>query len=294
VIAFAIAGPHARSMSDSLSGEPTIDCHAHVFTAETALSKSAWTAPVGDASIERYRKTLGSFGIRRAVLAASSLHDDDNRYATDVAHKDRSIRTTVIVAPDISLERLRQLDAAGACGIRLQLRNKDLPDLRAPAYQELLRHVVDLGWHIQLHDDSRRLPAMIEAVEASGAPLVIDHFGRPDAQGVADPGFRAALAAVRRGRTWVKISGAFRLENPLQDRSLADALLEAHGPDRLLWGSDWPFVGFESRMTYRQALSDFARAVPDSGLRAAIDDSAARFYFGAASLANDPKADLFR
>ena len=81
-------------------------------------------------------------------------------------------------------------------------------------------------------------------------------------------------------------------QDSLQQR--ADELLRHAGPERLLWGSDWPFVGFESRMTYRQALSDFARAVPDSGLRAAIDDSAARFYFGAASLANDPKADLFR
>lgn len=294
MIAFAIAGPHARSMSDSLPGEPTIDCHAHVFTAGIALSKSAWTAPAGDASIERYRKTLSAFGIRRAVLAASSLHDDDNRYATDVTHKDMSIRTTVIVAPDISLERLRQLDAAGACGIRLQLRNKDLPDLRSPAYQALFRRVADLGWHVQLHDDSRRLPPMIEAVEASGAPLVIDHFGRPGPAGVDDAGFQAAVRAVRRGRTWVKISGAFRLENPLQDRLLVDALLAAHGPNRLLWGSDWPFVGFESLMTYRQALSDFARAVPDSGLRAAIDDSAARFYFGAPSMSNGPKAGSSR
>jgi len=277
-------------MNGSLPRDPTIDCHAHIFTADTKLSRSAWTAPVEDAPIERYRQTLATFGIRRAVLAASSLHDDDNRYSTDVTRADRSIRTTVIVSPDIGLERLRQLDAAGACGIRLQLRNKALPDLRSPAYRELFRHVADLGWHVQLHDDSLRLPPMIAAIEASGAPLVIDHFGRPGPDGADDAGFRAVVAAVRRGRTWVKISGAFRLANPLQDRSLADALLAAHGPDRLLWGSDWPFVGFESRMTYRQALSDFARAVPDSGVRAAIDGSAARFYFAAAFPASGPKA----
>lgn len=277
-------------MSDPLPCEATIDCHAHIFTAGTALSKSAWTAPRGDASIDKYRTVFGSLGIRRAILAASSLHDDDNEYAAGVTRTDRTIRTTVIVSPNISIERLRQFDAAGACGIRLQLRNKERPDLHAPAYRTLFRRIADLGWHVQLHDDSRRLPPMIDAIEASGAPLVIDHYGRPGADGVDDPGFQAVVEAVRRGRTWVKISGAFRLENPLQDRALADALLAAHGPDRLLWGSDWPFVGFESRMTYRQALSDFARAVPESGLRAAIDDNAARFYFGGAPLVNDGDA----
>jgi len=267
-------------MSDSLPREATIDCHAHVFATDTALSKSAWTKPEGEASIGQYRDVLRAHGIGRAVLAASSLHDDDNLYSTSVTRTDRSVRTTVIVSPEIGLGRLQQLDSAGACGIRFQLRNKDLPDLRSPAYRALFRQAANLGWHIELHDDSTRLPPMIAAIEDSGVPLVIDHFGRPGTNGTADPGFRAVLEAVRRGRTWVKISAAFRLDDPRQDRSLADALLAAHGPDRLLWGSDWPFVGFESVMTYHQALSDFSRAVPDQAVRASIDANAAQFYFG--------------
>jgi predicted TIM-barrel fold metal-dependent hydrolase len=267
-------------MSDSVPREATIDCHAHSFGADTMLSKTAWTAPSGDASIEAYRNTLTTFSIARAVLAASSLHDDDNHYSTDVTRADRSIRTTVIVPPDVSLAKLRKLDAAGACGIRFQLRNKPLPDLFAPDYQALFRHVVDLDWHIELHDDSARLPPMIAAIEASGARLVVDHFGRPGAEGVVDLGFRAVLRAVERGRTWVKLSAAFRLEDPFQDRALAEALLAAHGPERLLWGSDWPFVGFESRMNYNRALADFARAVPDPIVRTAINENGGRFYFG--------------
>jgi predicted TIM-barrel fold metal-dependent hydrolase len=268
-------------MDESLVRDATIDCHAHIFTGSMALARTAWTVPTSDASLEAYRQALETFGIRRAVLAASSLHDDGNRYSTDATRADPRLRTTVIVPPGTPIERLRDLDAVGACGIRLQLRNKELPDLRSASYRTLLRHVAEIGWHVELHDDSRRLPPMIDAIEESGAPLVVDHFGRPDAEGAADAGFRAVVDAVRRGRTWVKVSAAFRLEGPRQDRSLADALLAAHGPDRLLWGSDWPFVGFEARMTYQQALADYARAVPDIKVRSAIDDSAARFYFRA-------------
>jgi len=263
----------------ALPSEMTIDCHAHVFTSGMALHNHAWTKPRGDASIETYRSLLKRAGITHAVLAASSLHADDNRYALSVTRADPHIRTTVIVPPDISREQLEGMAANGACGIRLQLRNKPLPDLRSRDYQQLLRHVSDLGWHVQLHDDSHRLAPMMEVIEASGARLVVDHFGRPGPEGIDDPGFRAVLAAVARGRTWVKIASAFRLEPPEHDRALADALLAVRGPDRLMWGSDWPFVGFEEGMTYDRALRDYVRAVPDAAARAAIDVTARRFYF---------------
>lgn len=218
-------------------------------------------------------------GIPRAVLAASSLHADGNGYAVAVTQQDPSIRTTVIVGPDVSADYLAALDRSGACGIRLQLRNKELPDLQSRPYRQLLRQVADLGWHVQLHDDARRLPPLIEAIETSGAPLVIDHFGRPGPDGHSDPGFRAVLAAIRRGRTWVKISAAYRLAVPAQDQTLARAMLDVRGPDRLLWGSDWPFVGFEKQMTYAKALDAFARAVPVAAMRTAIHDTTQRFYF---------------
>jgi predicted TIM-barrel fold metal-dependent hydrolase len=269
---------HYRVMSRET--DAAIDCHAHIFTHATALNDDAWIKPKSQASIDQYRCELKKFGIRRAVLAASSLHAGGNAYAMSVTRADQDIRTTIIVTPDITLDRLREYDRSGVCGIRLQLRNKNIPDLRSAAYQRLFRRLAGLGWHVQLHDDSHRLPPVIDTIEAAGAPLVIDHFGRPGPAGTRDAGFRAVLEAVGRGRTWVKISAAFRLPTPELDRSLADALLDVRGPDRILWGSDWPFIGFEERMEYEQAVSHFVRAVPNAATRAAIHDTARRLYFG--------------
>jgi predicted TIM-barrel fold metal-dependent hydrolase len=108
---------------------------------------------------------------------------------------------------------------------------------------------------------------------------VLDHFAAPDpALGVADPGFVAALAGVRAGDTWVKLSAPYRLGGADPQRYV-DALLAAAGPGQLVWASDWPFVGHESTITYAQCV-DWIRAwVPDDAVqRAILVDTPARLF----------------
>jgi len=102
------------------------------------------------------------------------------------------------------------------------------------------------------------------------------------------------LESVDRGRTWIKMSAGFRLLGPSAWRSgaagdaeadtiaceVAAELLRRMGPDRLLWGSDCPFVGYEGRITYAYALERFRAWVPDSATRAAISRTALKLYFG--------------
>src|SRR5690606_30573025 len=75
-------------------------------------------------------------------------------------------------------------------------------------------------------------------------PIVFDHFGHmPAGKGVTDKGFAALVEMVKRGNTWVKISGAYRVSAggfPYSDvRPLCEAMI-ATNPDRLVWGTDWP------------------------------------------------------
>ena len=105
----------------------------------------------------------------------------------------------------------------------------------------------------------------------SGVKLVIDHFGKPDEQlGVNCPGFKALLAAVERGRTWVKMSAGFRMPSREAARGYARALLRVSGGERLMWGSDWPFAAFEDKATYAQAVADLHDWVPDAATRRLI------------------------
>ena len=156
-----------------------------------------------------------------------------------------------------------------------------------------------LGWHVEVHREAHDLPSILDALLGSRCDVVIDHFGRPDpAAGTSDPGFAALLRAADSGRVWVKLSGAYRNARlsrlPTAERSAtvarrdaemaketALALLSTFGPERLVWGSDWPH-------TQHQDLIDFDRSrtllddwVPGAAQRRCIlvDTPAALFKF---------------
>ena len=61
---------------------------------------------------------------------------------------------------------------------------------------------------------------------------------------------------------------------------VAGALLARVGTDRLLWGSDAPFVGHEHAIDYAGTVALFRRWVPDADERWAIGENGYRFYFG--------------
>jgi predicted TIM-barrel fold metal-dependent hydrolase len=260
---------------------PLVDAHAHIFHDGMALAETAWHRPPTSAPLETFLATLDDAGVRFAVLAAASIFGDNNDYMLEAVRAHKRLRTTVIVPIDIAPERLREMKSQGVVGIRLQFRNvENPPDLGAPEYQAHFKNVADAGLHVHLHDNGDRLPLYIRHIENAGPDLVIDHFGRPPPDDhVNSEGFRAVLAAVDRGRTWVKLSGAFRIDPPSAAKALAAVLLEYAGPQRLLWGSDWPFAAFEDEMTYAKAIAQYYDCVPDAATRTAIDVAAHRFYF---------------
>jgi predicted TIM-barrel fold metal-dependent hydrolase len=251
---------------------PLVDCHAHVWTADMPLSGSAWHKPPGDATVEQYLAALDAHGVHFAVLAAASLYDDYNEYQIEAVRKHRRLRTTVIVPPTTDPYILRRMKDDGVVGVRFQWRTlKQTPDITTSEYRRFLRRVADLDWHVHLNDVGPRLPPTIAALENAGVKLVVDHFGRPDpAKGVQCDGFQAMLRAVERGRTWVKLSGGYRQEPPAAAVTYARELLKHAGPERLVWGSDWPFAAFEDKVRYRDTIDALAEWVPDGAARRII------------------------
>jgi len=88
--------------------------------------------------------------------------------------------------------------------------------------------------------------------------LVVDHFGRPNAQkgGLKSPEFEALLRAGE-GRDWyVKVSAPYRC--PGIDVEQAWHLFRLRwGIERLLWGSDWPWTQHETLIDYVQWCEPF-------------------------------------
>ena len=261
---------------------PLVDTHFHVYTTDMPLAGDAWHKPAEDATIERLIKTLDDHGVLFGVIAAASIYGDYNDYSRLAVRTHERLRATAIVRPTIDAYTLEQMKADGFVGIRFQWRYLEkTPDLTSPEYRLLLRRVRDLDWHIHLHDNSDRLPPAMAAIEAAGVKLVVDHFGRPrEPQGVNCPGFRALLAAIERGRTWVKLSGGFRFSPPAAAAQYAEALLRHAGAERLVWGSDWPFAAHEDAVTYADTIATLHQWVPDAAVRRRIGgETPLRLYF---------------
>jgi predicted TIM-barrel fold metal-dependent hydrolase len=247
------------------------------------LSATAWHHPPEDATIEQYIATLDQHGVRYAVIAAASLYDDYNDYMIEstVKYKHR-LRTTAIFKPSIDPYVMRLMRDDGVVGVRLQWRNvKNLPDITTPEYRKFLRRVRDLDWHVHLNQSGDLLEAPLAALEAAGVKIVVDHFGHPlRCKGAACVGQQAIMRSVEKGRTWVKLSAAYRLESPAVAEACARELIKNCGPERLLWGSDWPFAAFESTVRYADTIAAFKRCVPDDAVRRIIGgETALKLYF---------------
>jgi predicted TIM-barrel fold metal-dependent hydrolase len=258
---------------------PLVDTHAHIYLPGQPLVAGASHDPKRAFTTDDYLRTLDENGVLFGVIAAPSFLGSYNDYTLGALAQHRRLRATAIVEPEIDLYSLKAMDTAGIVGIRFSLRGyAGVPDLSTPVYQRLLRRVADLGWHVHVYAEAERIAALAPRLLESGVNLVIDHFGNPDpALGEASPGFQAALRGIQTGRCWVKVSAPYR--SPGCDHAaLAATLLREAGTERLLFGSDWPFVGHEDEITYAQTTSWFERFIPDPARRAQIGYTAARLY----------------
>ena len=261
---------------------PLVDTHFHLYTRDMPITDWAWHHPPEDADAERFLGVMDAHGIGFGVIAAASLYGDYNDYTIRCLRRFPRLRGTAFVRPETDFYTLERMKVDGIVGIRLFFRRvPDPPDLRSAAYRLLLRRVRDLGWHVHTLVASPMLPDIIAATEAAGVKLVIDHMGHPDPElGVNCPGFKAMLAAIERGRTWVKLSAGFRARSPEAARAHARALVAVAGGERLVWGSDWPFANFEERVRYADTLAALEDWVPDAALRRQITgDTPMRLYF---------------
>ena len=85
---------------------------------------------------------------------------------------------------------------------------------------------------------------------------------------------------MQNGRTWVKVSAAYRLGKEAA-AGYGRELLRRAGPERLLWASDCPFVGHESQVKYRETIDDVLAWLPAGAAREKVfATNALALYFG--------------
>ena len=258
-----------------------IDAHVHVFTTDMPLVDNPRHAPKYSFTYDELIATLDKHGVERAVIAAASPWGDYNDYTLAAlrAHPKR-LRGTAILKPTVDRFALEAMSRDGMAGVRLPFIGlPKLPDITTFDYRALSRRLADLDWHVHPHVEGEDLPKVLPTLEASGVKIVVDHLGRPDPRtGINSDGFKVLLRSIDKGRTWVKVSGGYRLGPKSVD--YARELLRVAGPDRLVWASDCPFVGHEGQFPYQSTIDWLNDAVPDAAARAKIfGETALKLYF---------------
>jgi len=254
-----------------------IDAHAHVFGRQLDFVDGRRYTPDYDATLAQWLGHLREQGLSHGVLVQPSFLGTDNSHLLQaLAAAPEQLRGVAVVAPDVSQSQLKRMARLGVCGIRLNLMGQALPDLASPTWAPLLETVAELGWHVELHRQIEDIPSLWAALQRYGCKVAIDHFGRPHAGfGASHATFQRLLELGDGKRTWVKLSGVYRLggthsENLSFAHDAVPLLIEHFGADRLMWGSDWPHTQHERQVNYAGEFELFQSLVPWAAQRRAI------------------------
>jgi len=223
------------------------NAHCHVFGPRErfAYAADAPFVPAHDAPREALYALNDRLGLSRCVVVQSACHGLDNAVTQHaIAGRPRDYRGVALVPSDIADSALRALDAAGFRGVRFNYMGHLGAAVPVDRVLALAGRIAPLGWHLQIHGDTRLLTEVAPALRRSPAPVVIDHIGRVDAGlGMQQPAFRALQALLDAPTFWVKVSGIDRITRqgpPYDDAVPFAARLVADFGDRVVWGNDWP------------------------------------------------------
>jgi predicted TIM-barrel fold metal-dependent hydrolase len=268
--------------------EPVVDCHVHVFDpARFPYDPETFYAPAGPeiGTVAQLQRTHDAHDVRYALLVGpnSGYGEDSSCLLDALAAGAGRFRGVAVVPSGVTLDELDRLRAAGVVGVTLNAALLGVGHYGDAG--ELLSSLADLDMWADVQVTGEQLPALAPLLLSSGARVIVDHCGRPQAgEGVDAAGFRELLRLGRQGRALVKLSGLVKFSDrppPHEDTwPFVHALVEAFGPDRCVWGSDWPFLRAPMRIDYGPLLALLRELVPDRQDRRRILWDTPRRAFG--------------
>jgi D-galactarolactone isomerase len=150
-------------------------------------------------------------------------------------------RGVAVVQPDVTDAELKRMADGGVCGIRFTQFDPTTAATTRDMIEPLAKRVERLGWHVQIHLRSDQIVDAADMLQRLPGTVVFDHLGRLTG-GVNDPAMAVIRRMLDRGRTWMKLSGAYMFGAPpayAQALPIARVYIAA-APERMVWGSDWP------------------------------------------------------
>jgi L-fuconolactonase len=276
-----------------------LDAHVHVW--DLAVNSYPWLGPqhgglYTNFTPDQAAEALAGCGIGAAVLVQAEDSTAETGYLLAVADRAPWVAGVVGWLPladprgtAASLEELRRHPRF--CGVRHLVHADPRADfLDTAPVRESLRRVAAAGLPFDVPDAfPRHLTQTARLAEdVPELVVVVDHLAKPPLGRPEMGEWRAQLRRVAAAPNAVaKVSGLRAPGSPYTVEAVRpawEAALELFGPDRLMFGSDWPVTVPEDghgpqgyRPTY-EVLAALVAELPDGEQRAIMGGTARRVY----------------
>ncbi len=283
----------ANGMTDIRDNRPMIiDCHAHIYGEDAKnypTIDQPYRPPQGKGTVEHLKREMRANGVRYVTaIQTSTFYRWDNRFTIDSArqNKDTMVAVCTLDPDDPASPRLLEqyVQAGGVRGMRsIPARSGRLDD---PGVRKLWAVAERLGIVINvLVDRDKRQQVETLLRQHPKLRVVIDHCLNLKAGPELEPTLHDVVALSQFPNAHTKLTfiptGSSE-EYPCRDMHAAcRTIIDAFGPERCVWGSDFPCELWCPKITYAQHLKIFTHELGlDEGTKKAIlGETAHRLWF---------------
>lgn len=247
------------------------------------------------ATPDALRRVHRALGFQRGIVVQTTTYGEDHTVVLDaLAELGPGYRgcANALVFEARGDAYLQKLHDAGVRGARFSFRQALGAVLSKPAFDRAVGRIRELGWYMKIQPEQNGILECLSWFERlEDIPILIDHMGRPNTELVPqqEPNIRKLRELLGRGNFWVMLSLGEKISirgAPYDDVvPIARALIES-GPERCVWGSDWPHPVSKKQppndadlleLLYRYVRSD------DELRKILVDNPAVLFGYGDAA-----------
>jgi len=280
------------------------DAHAHIFDDDEQrypILESARHRPPGIGIVPHLRVDMATAGVQRVVAIHTSMtYGFDNRLLANSARANTPWMVGVCT--------LHPEDPESPALLRTLVQGFNVRGMRSVPAGQPDRH---LDYSVEKHLDDPGVDALWTTAEDLGIvinvlirlpladeletmlqrhpnlPVVLDHCMFPrGSDGIQGETIQKALHLARYPNLFAKLTwlvAGSDQPHPFADtHPLVRAVIDAYGPDRCVWGSDFPCEYYTPQVTYAQHLALFIQTLnlSDAEQEAILSATPGRLWFG--------------